>query len=180
MLTKLEIKSHFEVRTYTVKEVFEAIKKNGFEHLRDEWTSYGYNGKPVGACVLGQGALNLNVPPSNDNDVHDSPFIEDLLSNATDYDEQEKIANVYDELETKYNVVTQLDRFQVKETSKWYQVGRSTCGHAIVHWNDAVDYEDNDRHYVLETYEEVVDMVFDVLKPHMAKKVRLVSRVYDN
>jgi len=43
-------------RKITGRDAFEAMKKNGFPHIR------GSYGSKYGACVIGQAALNLNVP----------------------------------------------------------------------------------------------------------------------
>lgn len=44
-------------RTITGKDVFEAIKKNGYPHIRGQY------GGTLGACAIGQAALNLGVDP---------------------------------------------------------------------------------------------------------------------
>jgi len=49
------------VITVTYAEIRDAIIKNGFEHIRGSWFTYGYGNIVVGACVLGQGARNLGV-----------------------------------------------------------------------------------------------------------------------
>lgn len=48
------------IKKVKVKEIVEAARKNGYEHHRGGW--YKYEGsKLVGACILGQVALNLRV-----------------------------------------------------------------------------------------------------------------------
>lgn len=48
------------VVTITGKDLLEAIKKNGFEHLRGQWFA-GNDGKVTGACIIGQAAINLGA-----------------------------------------------------------------------------------------------------------------------
>lgn len=45
----------------TVRDVYNALKQNGFEHIRRDWTRADIEGVITGACVLGQAALNLGV-----------------------------------------------------------------------------------------------------------------------
>lgn len=55
-----------ETETFTVKQVYDALAKDGFEHLRAQWTAQDIHGVITGACVLGQAAINLGVVPSDD------------------------------------------------------------------------------------------------------------------
>lgn len=49
--------------TITVKDVLDAIEKNGLIHLHSKWDSYD-DGKMVGGCAITQGAFNLGIGES--------------------------------------------------------------------------------------------------------------------
>ena len=149
------------IKEFTVREVFEALAKNGFHHARATFFEDTFNS----ACVLGQAALNLGV-------VVSESFYESDVSYPVSNKDIEKWG--------KYNVVTQLDRFKVKN-SKWIPEPSEdddsprTCGETIMFWNDETDV---DGEYLLSTYEEVVSMAREVLAPHMEKKVKLATYDY--
>jgi hypothetical protein len=144
-----------EYKTFTVREIFEAIKKNGFEHLREQWYSFNNDGKAIGGCVLGQAALNLNVPADSDTSG-------DLTS----------------------NLWAQLNQFDTPEKwiDSMYPMNTRVAGKAIVYWNDhrVIDPEtganvtDADGYvWTLPTYNDVVEMAREVLEPHFDETIKL-------
>lgn len=48
----------------TVKQVFDALAENGFQHLRRTWFAEDVTGVITGGCVIQQGAMNLGVVAS--------------------------------------------------------------------------------------------------------------------
>jgi hypothetical protein len=136
-------------REYTVEQVFEALKQNGFEHLRENWFSRE-TGKQ-GACVLGQAAINLNS-------------VDPLLLRGDEEVEEDKnfISN-------------QLDRWAYRGRKwRWNTPQRLGLAQVIIHWNDERDYSRvGDNPFALKTYEDVVQMAYDVLRPHFDKIVKL-------
>src|SRR5258708_27766379 len=105
------------VKDVTIREVYEAIAKNGFEHLRKEWLCTNNDGVVIGGCVLQQAALNLGVQgPSR------------YLSIVSSAD--------------KYSLVEQLNQYTLRKNSKWakfaalYGTQARGLGNVIIHWND--------------------------------------------
>lgn len=172
-----------ELKTFKVSDAFDAIKENGFEHMRGDWYHRAYldsSGKPslTGGCVLMQGALNLSVAPNNGSEwirVEDSVASLEL---------QEQGIDVWT-LRDNYNLLTQLNQFEVDSTNKWYtRLAMAVCGDTIIHWNDKMDYVDTNKiddygnpKYIaesyLKTYADVIEMVREILAPHMDKEIQL-------
>lgn len=158
-----------DVLKLTVEEVFNALKKNGFRHLREEWLD-SKNGKYTAGCILGQAALNLQIVPAAD-------WIE-----IDDSDQQ-----FSDDLSTKlyaYTLEGQLDRWAY--TNKKWRVPnndestRQGLATTIIHWNDYEAYDPKAMAsvYVLKTYADVVNMAYDVLKPHFAKTILVMPHEF--
>lgn len=142
-----------EYREYTVREIYEALEKNGLKHLRGEWMSTDSKGKVVGGCVLGQGAFNLNVPYS------------------TDAPDADAIGNLEEEL----------NQFQAAE--EHWKGNTSKAGTLITVWNDAVQLKSDGTHYAktryeLATYQDVLDKARAILEPHFDKTVKLPHYEY--
>lgn len=167
-VTGIAIEIKQEYKTFTVEEVFEALAKNGLEHIREEWISAD-NEKVVGGCVLGQAAYNLKTPAFEEQyDLQDEEIIG-------------SVGDLYDEL----NV------FAAKD-SRWYNdatkeaMGNDEAGIAevIVYWNDKRAKNDKGQYlrpkgnswgyvYELETYAEVVQMAREVMEPYFTHTVKL-------
>ena len=149
------------IKEFTVQQVFEALKKNGFEHIREMWFDTDY-GKPTAACVLGQAALNLSAAPETDQASGRGFF--------GGYDPEGFQATVYD----------QLNRFRNPIPDEIVPEG--DCGSAIVQWNDSVDhYEDDEEEtpvYTLPTYEAVVNKAEEILRPYFDEVVYLQVMEY--
>jgi len=158
----------------TVREVYEALKENGFTHLRGEWLLQDYSskakGKIVGACILGQAALNLNLLPEWDieTEAKEVPVLTHIYRTSNNSD-------VLIERLNEYTLSHQLNRFGVPPDSKWHTFGN--CAQTIIHWNDKGDENGN---YALPTYKDVLDMAYDVLKPHFKKVIYVISAEYDS
>lgn len=150
-------------KTFTVKEIYEALAKNGLQHLRGTWYSTNSDDKTIGGCVLGQAAFNLGVPANTD-------FSGDNLVNflnTLEVDPTSKWATVNNGI-TKENVGNKV-------------------GNAIITWNDAIRYTKagvpevdsrGNTKYVLRTYPRVVEMAHDLLAPHFEKTVKLPHYEY--
>lgn len=168
-----------EYVTKTVKEIFEALAKNGFEHLRGQWFSYMDSVKP-GACILGQGAINLGVIPYN---IFEEG--ETSLLYGEDLDDREDF--IIAEGSDEYTILGQLNHWQVPPTSRWYvEYTDHGLGSVIMYWNDKENedergdhYDENDNHlgYILATYKDVINMAREILEPHFNEEVKLA--VYD-
>lgn len=144
-----------ETRTFTVREIFEAIKQNGFEHLREQWFSYNPENKAIGGCVLGQAGLNLGIPVSPEG-------------------EEENADNLWAKLNNFNTPEKWIDKLNPEFTKK--------AGEAIVFWNDHHEYDEhgdaaeNDAgEYVwtLPTYKEVVEMAREILEPYFNETIEL-------
>jgi hypothetical protein len=134
-----------------VEEVFEAIKKNGFEYVREAWFSYEPDGTVKGGCVLGQAALNLSVPASNE-EVYETNLVYAL----------DNLGGVENE----------------KWIDPAFCSAGTPIGGAIVAWNDRMVGVDGAMQYVLKTYEEVTQMAYDLLSPYFGEKIYLSEYKY--
>lgn len=161
-----------ETKTFTIKEIFEAIEHNGFKHLREEWVSYNAKNKAVGACVLGQAALNLGAITNSEAD--------ETYNIYTDYSDD------YDQPEIK-TLLEQLNQFDTPE--KWSDGDEEIdkAGNAIVYWNDkhVTDEDGNSKLtpsgkpiYELKKYEDVVKMAREILEPYFDKTIELTHYEY--
>lgn len=151
--------------TKTVREVYEALARNGFEHLRGSWY-YEFSNEKFGGCVLAQAAFNLGVLATSDETSYFG--IGDYLDDVWD----ERVYTIYDAL----------NQLEVSRDSKWFAIDSESAkaGQHIIHWNDLTLLDGNGDptdEYVLKTYKEVADMAYDILEPHFDKEV--VLTVYD-
>lgn len=155
--TQVEVK----VKQVTVKEIYEAIEMNGFDHLRGHWMDIDAEGKVQGGCVLAQGAINLGVMAS---------------FNETQYSSHPLIQG--------HSLAEQLDTLTVPEDSKWIPregLGmENKVGSTIIYWNDHLEYDEKtfENKYTLPTYEDVTKMAHDLLEPYFDKKLNLAVREY--
>lgn len=145
------------VKTYTVREVYDALAKNGFEHLREQWFKVNEDGSVAGGCVLGQAALNLSI-----------------VATAED-GWWRYIENMEEQPNNTYTLWDQLNKFHINRKSKWASQGEHDpdslqVGDVIIFWNDLYDFG---RKYYLPTYQDVVSMAYDVMEPFFDKKVYL-------
>lgn len=146
-----------ETTTKTVKEVWEALDKNGLEHVRGVWFDY-MDGKISGGCVLAQTGLNLNAVPTNESG-HGN------ISGVRGF--------------SPYTIAEQLDKFEAPKEGPWGQDSHEGAGGAIIYWNDKAEYDSEAKRieYVLKTYREVSKMAYEILSPYFDKTVELA--VYD-
>jgi len=177
-----------EFGKYTVEEVFNALAENGFEHLRSQWMNFNesdYNQLvPItGACVLGQAALNLNVIAVNEPDEANvapypvETFIEyDWLD--SEFEDYRAVLDPY--TQNLMTIEAQLNRFTTDDyESKWYLGADTGVASTVIYWNDKQeDYETQE--YALKTYQEVVNMAYDVMKPFFHEIVYLAPAVYNS
>jgi hypothetical protein len=124
--------------TFNGKAVFDAIEKNGIEHVRSNW--YGElddKGQPLAGCVLGIGAFNLGIAANPDYSKNSGHNLED-----------------------------QLNRFNIPTDSKWYTpaIGSRNLGQAIIYWNDLRGDNTADGYEL--TWPQVVEMARDLLTPY--------------
>lgn len=161
-----------QTKKIKVREAWEALGKNGFEHIRSDWFSYGEDGLIVGGCALGQMALNLGAIPY---DV--KPYDNNLTPVEDGFD---------------HNLLSQLNRFQnvaeawiVPDDTRSGAYDPTACGSAIIYWNDATietgeinSYGEPISEYILKTYEEVSNMAREILEPYFDEEVELVEYNY--
>jgi hypothetical protein len=185
-------------KTFLVKEIYDALDKNGFEHLRGTWFEGWNDGKPVGACVLGQAALNLNVVADygDNHEVHDDDPFDNLLKRVVKYPvladfvdvddfyaEEDRVESLLGHIGNQaenYSLLTQLDKFNVPADSKWLRDDLTGVGSTIIHWNDSYDLKQNkitwkyEFVYKLPTYEDVAKMAFELMEPYFDQTVELM------
>lgn len=149
--------------TKTVREVYEALAKNGFDHLRGMWFRLGDN---VGGCILAQAGFNLGVIITTDD------------YSAFGLDEWVEQANYEDEpIRTLHGA---LNRFKVDPDHPKYLRTAITrgIGDQILYWNDLTERDETGADvYVLKTYKDVADVAYELLEPFMDETVEL--SVYD-
>ena len=134
--------------TVTVKQVFEALEKNGFEHIRGSWFKFSETNSNlvVGGCVLGQAAINLGVLQPIDSE---------------------------DDYEIDGSLVAALDRIK-PTTGKWNEERYfSGLAEQIIYWNDKTKRINGKLVYALPTWEDVVEMARDCMTPHFKEKITL-------
>lgn len=136
-----------EYDTFTIKQIYDALAKNGFQHLRGKWTSQDINGVTVGACVLGQAALNLGVVDHSAYDEEDTLV---AVLNQFDVDPDSKWFN-YDQDGVGSTIVY------------WNDL-------------EEIDQDDNPLGYTLKTYPEVVAMAYDLLSPIFDQTVSIATK----
>lgn len=138
---------------FTVKEVFEAIAKNGFTHLRKDWTAEDMQGIIYGGCVLQQGGMNLGVAVTRETDA----------------------------AETDSTLVRQLDQFPCISPKWQTSGGGGSVADTIIQWNDKGMWSEDDEKFIYElpTYQDVVNMAHDVLEPYFDKVIRLENRAWN-
>lgn len=153
----------------TVEDVYNALKQNGFDHLRGTWLTDG------GGCVLGQAAMNLNVAASAD--------VSDVSEESPDWVEYQGAWRQY-ALDEQLNSVGSLSKGDT-----WYPDEEYTqplgIGDTIIYWNDKYVYKNGDigtgvREYVLPTYDDVANMAYGILKPFFNETVKLLKYEYNN
>ncbi len=147
--------------TTTVKELFDSLEKNGFEHLRGTWFRYNDDGLVVGGCVLGQAALNLGAW-ENANEAGETGSITEALSNFPVT--EGRWAKWPDNVNTEY--------------------APENLGQQIIFWNDTTYptglFDENGLEkleYRLKTWPEVVEMARECLTPHFDETIKL--QAYD-
>lgn len=154
-------------KQFTVREIVEAIKHNGFDHLRGRWVQT-FGDKIAGGCVLAQGAFNLGVLPWFGTDVNNLLGISDTRPEST----------ILGALNAFSNVSEKWLRTHVEGFRNFSRSDLESCGTAIVCWNDLATYANFlPREYYLSTYDEVSEMVEDILAPYLDETVTL--RVVD-
>ena len=142
-------------RRITGESVYRAIEADGVPLIRQNWFDIDpATGLPVAACLLGTAAMNLHVAAHNDY--------------AKNYGE---------------GLLDQLNKFRVPEDSPWVGKSRVVVGDAIIEWFDSDDrskpqdsevynnYKNTETHsrngypWLLQTHEEIMNMVHDLLQP---------------
>jgi hypothetical protein len=160
--------SQFIIRKVTIAEVIEAIDKNGFELLRMQWIGTGSYGEVNGGCVLGQGAVNLKVVPTDD-------FVDRVIENWFEGDESRADEHNFDDLRyflKDYTLDAQLDTIPAPR-NKWSADVEGSSASVIIHWNDAKHGSYGE--YVLKTQEEITAMAKEVLEPNKDKVIQLLA-----
>jgi hypothetical protein len=159
----LEGQPKVSTKTFTVRDIYEALAKNGLQHLRGSWYSTNAKGETVGACVLGQAAFNLNAPATSDENSGEN-LIEFL--NSLPIDSDNKWGTMFDGFNTHTF---------------------DNVGEAIIAWNDSYRMKSDgtvDRNekgnpkWLLRTYPRVVEMAYGLLEPHFDKTVELPHYEY--
>jgi hypothetical protein len=146
--------------TVSVRDIYEAIAKNGFDHVREAWLTVDWQTGNIGACVLGQAAINLGIVP-----------IQNLNEMKAD------------EIGGALNGIFRRQLNKLGEAiPKWQNpdAGHHLIGDVIIFWNDLVDYDDEGESegYHLPTYEDVTKMAYEVLSPHFDKEIILSTFIW--
>ncbi len=142
--------------TTTVKELFDSLEKNGFEHLRGSWFKYDNDGLIVGGCVLGQAAINLGA-----------------WEDANEAGEEGTITRALDEFPITEGRWTEWP----DNMNEWDRP--QNVGSQIIFWNDVTrvtgvdENENNVFEYRLKTWPEVVEMARECLTPYFDKQIQL-------
>lgn len=141
------------MKEVSVRDIFLALKENGFYHLRQEWTAEDVDGVIVGGCLLQQGAMNLGVKAHGYASLQNKLNQFDFIDSNSRWSLMEE--NPVGDLLIHWNDAT---------TSKWIKDKDNFEGGR---WVDG---------YLLPTYEDVVKMAEEILNPFMDKKVYLEEK----
>lgn len=155
------------MKTATVREVYEALEKNGFEHLRGSWFIKNEDGVVIGGCILAQTGVNLGVLVKGHEGVPPERYgeLDNTLTRHT------------------FDLLSQLNRFWVSEEAPKFShsADGNGLGDQIVRWNDAVElgFVEKDgflkKVYVLKTYEEVAAVARELMEPFFDETVELIE-----
>jgi hypothetical protein len=63
------------IKRFTIREVLDAMEKNGYPKLTNGHYVKWDKGQVVAACAIGQAALNLGVKPADLNETLYAPFV---------------------------------------------------------------------------------------------------------
>jgi len=138
--------------TTTYKEMLDAIVKNGFNHIRDQWIETEdtwnddeatYTHLVVGACVLGQGSINIGSNTSS---------FQDALDN----------------INVPYNKIPKALRDDYDEDYP------TELGNLLITMND---YMNADGEYIF-SWKQLVKFATTHITPHFDEKVNLQPREY--
>jgi hypothetical protein len=138
-------------KTFTIKEIWEALQKNGLQHLREEWFSSDYDGEVIGGCAIGQAAYNLGIPASEEHNSQTN------LASQLDYFEVPSSSKWH--VPGSNGAGSTIVHWNDKRTE-------SEDGEPVLN-------EDGNISYVLETYAEIVQMAYEVLQPHFEGTIEL-------
>lgn len=150
----------------TIKALFEALEKNGFEHLRGAWFRSNYDSVIVGGCVLGQAAINLGAYQPNTGFPNISEAEGTLLHEL----------NKFKQTAGKWEIENSVGQGYGNLVD-----GCPTVGQQIMSWNDSGKYggPNNDFEYNLPTWPEVVEMARDCLTPYFNEVITLQKHEWD-
>jgi len=178
-----------------ISDVFEALAKDGFVHIRGSWTEADVQGMITGGCVLQQGALNLGVTTMYAIPGEGIPEDSKSIDGAGLYGDEDP-----------YGLIAQLNRFSIRKGSKWTDVPDNDdlssletlesrgLANVIITWNDTklneighYEYSDDGDVYVIDrptgyalpTYQDVIEMAREVLAPYMDRKIILRERQWN-
>jgi hypothetical protein len=140
-------------RQITGESVYRAIEADGIPLIRQQWFILDGDGKPVGACLLGTAAFNLHVAANTDQHTNFGDSLEEQLNqyripiDSPWKGEDGRIASA---------IISWFDKTDHSKPriDKVYYGGRATKTHG------ADGYP-----YLLQTHEEVMAMVKDILTP---------------
>lgn len=162
-----------------IEDVYKALKKNGFEHLRGQW--FDLAGDKKGACVLGQAAMNLGVYAALEGASYSTQYWYNEAIEIGHYQELRNFAH-------DHSLAEALNEFQLENpaTNPWtpicdWGMDEYRIGSVIIYWNDLVerDPDGNFVGYELKTYAEVAEMAYDVLKPFFGQKITVATFDYN-
>lgn len=189
------------IKEFTVRDIYNAIDKNGWDHLRGMWfDEWDADGKPHAGCVLAQAAINLNVASSsedNEDNRKDDWFDAVSVLQGNDEDWGYRLRYELNVASNYYNVHNQLNMFRVSAISPWAKpkgdsvfptMSSLHLGDVIIHWNDSYSIigpadEEYDEElgrgnaysvYDLLTYDDVRKMAFELMEPFFDEKVELL------
>lgn len=158
------IPTKFEIKVVTIREVYDALAKNGFKHLREHWFETQMLEEdafaPTAGCVLAQAAFNLGVAVNASNLQDDHAFRE-----YHEYTLHEQLHAI------PYTGATWQPT--TEDAEQWVQDGgddERSVADIIIYWND----KNTDGMYFLQTYEDVKRMAYSVLEPHFDKKIEVL------
>lgn len=138
----------------TIGAILDALVENGFEHIRGTWFKYGEdaeNGEKliIGACVLGQAALNLSA---NDDSI-------------------QRVLNKY--IKIPYGRIPK----HVRNAYEPDEAGG--IGSILISMNDAYEYANGGVNRYYYSWKQLVNYATKHIEPYRNTEVILYRKGYD-
>ena len=185
MVAEINFPAGLTLKEITVREVFDALEKNGLEWLRGRWFKNGLDSdgeiKTIGGCVLGQAAANLGVVgPTESRTDSLAHYLTEIGYSESDWWHVSPEDTAYSIL-NKYSLEDQLNQFttsdetmdDLTEIIPNVVFGSRGLASVIIECNDRKD--PNTGQFYIKTYKEVVDIARQLMEPYFGEYIQVLA-----